>query len=235
MKTLADQAEATVKAKDDAEEKADSAEAIKKVLEAEKKVAEEKMAQAQKELQDALAMKEAEIKATDEKAYSEGVGDVMADYEKQVKQACNKGFTLGWMALLKKLEIPEDFPLRNTDVLPLPFSPTPSQSDDDSESEEEALVRKSKEAIETKSPTQNEQVDNLNFGKDGVNERLEKKSEERDEWVVESFWVFLQRERTEGDRIEASMLKEKETARSRQAAMVILNIFLIVHLYFFST
>ncbi|XP_028057065.1 uncharacterized protein LOC114261060 [Camellia sinensis] len=50
MQTLADQAEAVVKAKDDAEEKTYSAERIKNVLEAEKKEAEEKMAQAQKEL-----------------------------------------------------------------------------------------------------------------------------------------------------------------------------------------
>ncbi|XP_028104287.1 uncharacterized protein LOC114303343 [Camellia sinensis] len=86
MKTLEDQAEATIKAQNDAEEKADSTEAIKKVLEAEKKDAEEKTAQAQKELQDDLATKEAEVKAADEKGYNEEVADVTADYEKQVKQ-----------------------------------------------------------------------------------------------------------------------------------------------------
>ncbi|XP_028102844.1 plectin-like [Camellia sinensis] len=83
--TLEDQAEATIKAQNDAEEKAESAEAIRKVLEAQKKEAEEKMSQAQKELQDALATKEAEVKAADEKGYNEGVADVAADYEKQVK------------------------------------------------------------------------------------------------------------------------------------------------------
>lgn len=46
LKTLADQAEAAVKAKDVAEEKAGTAEAINKVLEAEKKEAEEKTAEA---------------------------------------------------------------------------------------------------------------------------------------------------------------------------------------------
>ncbi|XP_028083958.1 glutathione reductase, chloroplastic/mitochondrial-like, partial [Camellia sinensis] len=83
MKTLADQAEAAVKAKDDAEEKADAAEAINKVLEAQKKEVEEKTIEAQKELQDALATKDAELKAVDEKAYNEGVADVTVDYEKQ--------------------------------------------------------------------------------------------------------------------------------------------------------
>ncbi|CAL5348268.1 unnamed protein product [Camellia sinensis] len=136
MKTLEDQAEAAIKAQNVAKEKAESAEAIKKVLEVEKRVAKEKMTQAQKELQEALATKEAEVKAADKKGYNEGVADVTTDYEKQVKQACNKGFTLGWMSLLKKLEVPKDSPLRNSDVIPLPFPPTPSQSNDESESEE---------------------------------------------------------------------------------------------------
>ncbi|XP_028109320.1 MAP7 domain-containing protein 1-like [Camellia sinensis] len=80
------QAEAAIKAQNDAEEKANSAEAMKKLLEAEKKDVEEKMAQAQKELQEALATKDAELKAADEKGYNEGVADVTTDYEKQVKQ-----------------------------------------------------------------------------------------------------------------------------------------------------
>ncbi|KAF5953746.1 hypothetical protein HYC85_006602 [Camellia sinensis] len=132
------QAEATIKAQTDAEEKAESVEAIKKVLEAEKKVAEEETAQAQKELQEALAMKDAELKAADEKGYNKGVADVTADYEKQVKQACNKGFTIGWI-----------------------------QSDDDSESEEEVLVRKPKDAAGTKSSSLNEQVLDLTQDEEG--------------------------------------------------------------------
>lgn len=111
------------------------------------------MAEARKELQDALAAKEAKIKAADERAYTEGAVDVKEDYKKQVRQACNKGFTLGWMAALKKLEVPEDSPLKKADVLSLPFPPTPSQSEDNFESEEEALVKKSKEAAGAKSPT----------------------------------------------------------------------------------
>ncbi|XP_028085632.1 axoneme-associated protein mst101(2)-like [Camellia sinensis] len=83
MKTLTDQAEAAKKAQDEAKEKADTAEAIAKVLAAEKKEAEAKMIEAQKKLQDALAIKEAEIKAADEKAYTEGVADVKEDYKKQ--------------------------------------------------------------------------------------------------------------------------------------------------------
>ncbi|XP_028124115.1 uncharacterized protein LOC114321173 [Camellia sinensis] len=150
MKTLADQAEAAVKAKDVAEEKAEATDAIKKVLEAQRKEAEEKTTEAQKELQDTLATKDAELKAADEKGYNKGVADVTADYEKQVK-----------------LEIPDDSLLRNTDVLPLPFPSTPSQSDDDFEPEEEALVRKSKEAAGTKSPAQNEQALDLTQDEEG--------------------------------------------------------------------
>ncbi|XP_028068589.1 radixin-like [Camellia sinensis] len=90
MKKLEDQVEAAIKAQNVAEEKAEFAEAIKKVLESEKREVEEKTAQAQKELQKALATKDAELKAADEKGYNEGVADVTVDYEKQVKQACNK-------------------------------------------------------------------------------------------------------------------------------------------------
>ncbi|XP_028062968.1 uncharacterized protein LOC114266278 [Camellia sinensis] len=94
MKTLADQAEAAVKAKDVAEEKADVAEAINKALEAQRKEAKEKTVEAQKELQDALATKAVEVKVADEKAYAEGVADVMADYEKQEGEEVPKDATL---------------------------------------------------------------------------------------------------------------------------------------------
>ncbi|XP_028072243.1 rho-associated protein kinase 2-like [Camellia sinensis] len=72
MKTLEDQAEVTIKAKDDAEEKVGAAKAINKVLQAQLKEVKDKMVEAQRELQDALATKEAEIKAADEKGYNEG-------------------------------------------------------------------------------------------------------------------------------------------------------------------
>ncbi|XP_028125427.1 C-type lectin domain-containing protein 180-like [Camellia sinensis] len=120
MKTLEDQAEDAIKAQHDAEEKTGAAEAINKILQAQMKEAKDKMAAAQRELQDALATKEAEVKAVDEKGYNEGVADVTADYEKQ-------------------LEVPKDSPLKNADDIPLPFPPTPTQSDNDSESEEEVL------------------------------------------------------------------------------------------------
>ncbi|KAF5933495.1 hypothetical protein HYC85_029666 [Camellia sinensis] len=71
------------------------------------------------------------------------------------------------MSLLKKFEVPEDSPLRNADVIPLPFPPTPSQSDDESESEDETLVRKSKKATGTKSPSLNEQVLDLTQDEEG--------------------------------------------------------------------
>ncbi|XP_028053925.1 tropomyosin-1-like [Camellia sinensis] len=134
MKKLEDQAEAVIKAQTDAEEKADATEAIRKVAESHKREAEGRMAQAEKELREALATKEAEIKDADEKAYSQGMADVTEAYEKQVKEA---------------------------DAIPLPFPPalTPSEDVGESDAEDEAeeeddevLIRKSKDADGAKSP-----------------------------------------------------------------------------------
>ncbi|XP_028069790.1 uncharacterized protein LOC114272318 [Camellia sinensis] len=160
MKALTNRAEATKKAQDEAEEKADVAEAIAKVLAAEKKEAEAKakMVEAQKELQEGLATKEDEIKAADEKAYAEGAADVKEDYKRQVRQTCNKGYTLGWMAALKALAIPEDSPLRNANSFVLPFPPTPSQSKDDSESEKEALDEEGEVSKDASSHKTNSEV-----------------------------------------------------------------------------
>ncbi|XP_028071945.1 uncharacterized protein LOC114274256 [Camellia sinensis] len=84
MKKLEDQAEAATKAQSLVEEKAESAEAIKKVAEAEKKEAEDRKAQAEKELQEALATKDVEIKEANEKAYAQGMADVIEEYKLQV-------------------------------------------------------------------------------------------------------------------------------------------------------
>ncbi|XP_028083115.1 shootin-1-like [Camellia sinensis] len=62
LKGLTDQVEAAKKAQDEAEEKANAADAIAKVLAAEKKEAEAKLVEAQKELQDALATKDSPLK-----------------------------------------------------------------------------------------------------------------------------------------------------------------------------
>ena len=176
MKKLEDQAEAAVKAQNNTEEKAEAAEAIRKVAESQRREAEEKMAQAEKELQEALATKEAEIKDADEKAYSQGMVDVTEANEKQMNEACNKGFTLGWMSLLKKLNVPDDSPLRKADAIPLPFPPAPTPSEDVGESdaedeaeeeEDEALIRKSKDADGAKSPLQNKQVLDLTYDEEG--------------------------------------------------------------------
>ncbi|XP_028109696.1 uncharacterized protein LOC114308328 [Camellia sinensis] len=86
MKTLMDQAKLAKQAQEEADEKAGAAEAVAKVLEVEKKEAEAKTAEAQAELIVALATKEAEIKAADEKAFAEEAADVKEDYKKQVKQ-----------------------------------------------------------------------------------------------------------------------------------------------------
>ena len=106
MKKLEDLAEAATKVQTLALEKAEDAEAVRKVAEAEKREAEVQKAQAEKELQQALATKEAEIKEADEKAYAQGMADVAEDYKLQVRQACNRGFSLGWMSLIKKLDLP---------------------------------------------------------------------------------------------------------------------------------
>ena len=151
MKKLEDQAEAATKAQQIALQKVEAAEDIRKVAEAEKKEAKVKRAQAEKELREALATKKAEIDA----AYTEGMADVAEDYKRQVKQACNKGYSLGWNALAKKLDLPVDSPWRKTKAmrLPCPLSPSPSQAEEEDseaeaeeegEGEEEALVRKAK-------------------------------------------------------------------------------------------
>ena len=133
------------------------------------------MVQAEKEPQEALATKDVEINDADEKAYAQGMADVTDAYEQQVKEACNKGFTLSWMSLLKKLNVPEDSPLRKANAIHLPFPPAqlPSQdvgeseSEDGDEEEYEALVRKSKDADRAKSPLQNEQVLDLTQDEEG--------------------------------------------------------------------
>ncbi|XP_028109331.1 uncharacterized protein LOC114308042 [Camellia sinensis] len=139
IKKLKDQVEAATKAQTLAEEKAESAEAIKTIVESQKKEAEARAAQAEKELQEALATKEAEIKEADKKAYAQGVVDVTEDYKLQVRQACNRGFSLSWMSLIKKLDLPADSPFRNADAIPLSFPPLPppSQAEEESESESE--------------------------------------------------------------------------------------------------
>ena len=178
MKTLEDQAEAATQAKQEADEKAEAAEAIKNVAEAEKKEAQAKAAQAEQELHDALATKDAEIKAADDKAYAQGIADVTEDYKLQVKQACNRGFSLGWMSLAKKLDLPADSPWRKAEAIPLPFPPPPpsTQAEEEVESEpeaedgdkdNEALVRKSKDDSEAKSPPPPGQVLDLTGDEEG--------------------------------------------------------------------
>ncbi|XP_028073784.1 methyl-CpG-binding domain-containing protein 10-like [Camellia sinensis] len=158
MKKPKDQAEAATKAQSLAEEKDEFAEAIKKVAEAEKREDEVKKAQAEKELQQALVTKDAEIKETDEKAYAQGMADITEEYKLQVN-------------------IPDDSPLRKADDIPLPFPPPPppsqaedkskSESEDEDKDDDEALVRKPKDTSETKSPPQDDQVLDLTREEDG--------------------------------------------------------------------
>ncbi|XP_028071931.1 uncharacterized protein LOC114274236 [Camellia sinensis] len=128
-------------------QKAEVAEAIRKVVESQKREAEEKMAQAEKEFQEALATKDAEIKEANEKAYSQGMADVTEAYELQVKQRTHHI------------------------LLPFPPPPPPTQSDEDSESGDEedndALVRKAKEVTASKSLPSTEQVLDLTQDEEG--------------------------------------------------------------------
>ncbi|XP_028081305.1 uncharacterized protein LOC114282759 [Camellia sinensis] len=87
-------AEAATKNQTLALEKAEAAEAVKKVAEAEKREAEAHKVQAQKELQQALATKEAEVKEADEKAYAQGMADVAEDYKLQVRQGAAEAKSL---------------------------------------------------------------------------------------------------------------------------------------------
>ncbi|XP_028066636.1 uncharacterized protein LOC114269498 [Camellia sinensis] len=86
MKSLIDQANAAKQAQDEAEKKAGAAEAVAEVFKAENKEAEAKIAKAQAELRTALAIKDAEIKAADEKAYAERAADVREDYKTGMQQ-----------------------------------------------------------------------------------------------------------------------------------------------------
>ncbi|XP_028117078.1 methyl-CpG-binding domain-containing protein 10-like [Camellia sinensis] len=138
MRKLEDQAEAATKGQQLAEEKVESAEAIRKVAEAEKKEAEVKKAQAEKELQQALATKEAEVKEADKKAYAQGMADVTEDYKLQVRQV-------------------EDESETEADA----------EDEDEGKNDDEALVRKPKDAAETKSPPHAEQVMDLTLDEEG--------------------------------------------------------------------
>ncbi|XP_028070061.1 otolith matrix protein OMM-64-like [Camellia sinensis] len=143
MKKLEDQAEAATKAQQIAEEKAESAEAIRKVTEAENEEFKSKMAQAEKELQKALATKKAEIKEADEKAYAQDDSP------------------------LRNAEaVPLSFP-----PLPPP-SQAEEESESEPEAEDEdnddgdALVRKPKDAGEIQSLPQDDQILDLTHEED---------------------------------------------------------------------
>ncbi|KAF5932994.1 hypothetical protein HYC85_029165 [Camellia sinensis] len=114
------------------------------------------------------------------------MADVTEEYKLQFRQACNRGFSLGWMSLIKKLDVPADSPFRNADAIPLPFPPPlpPSQPEDASESEDEdggedkdeaeILVRKPKDAAGTKSLPSNSQI--MDLTQDDVGEGVAKET-----------------------------------------------------------
>ncbi|CAL5418397.1 unnamed protein product [Camellia sinensis] len=115
----------------EAEEKAKAAEAKYAKAEVEAKITENKS-----KLAEMLEAKEAEVKAADEKASTKGQADVRDQYKKQVNLACNKGYFLGWMAMLKKLFVLEDSPLRDITQFEVPFPLSPDNSKTEAEEED---------------------------------------------------------------------------------------------------
>lgn len=81
-----------------------------------------------------------------EKAYSEGKANIRDQYRKQVNLACNKGYYLEWMVALKKLYVPEDSPLGDTNQLDVPFPPSPTESEEEEEDEETDVGEAEEEA-----------------------------------------------------------------------------------------
>ncbi|XP_028106144.1 uncharacterized protein LOC114305262 [Camellia sinensis] len=81
------------------------------------------------------------------------------------------------MSLIKKLDLPADSPLRQADAIPLPFPPPPpggeseteadAEDEDDEKNDDKALVRKSKDGAEAKSPPPAEQVMDLTLDEEG--------------------------------------------------------------------
>ncbi|XP_028070672.1 uncharacterized protein LOC114273080 [Camellia sinensis] len=136
IRGLLDQAKATELSLKAAEDRAEAAKNVAEVAQAEVKEAKEKEAQAQTELQTTLSTKAAEIREADAKAYAERAADIREEYKKQVRQACNMGYTLNWMAALKELVVPEDSLLRDESRLVVPFRPAPSQSEGEARGEE---------------------------------------------------------------------------------------------------
>ncbi|XP_028123181.1 uncharacterized protein LOC114320251 [Camellia sinensis] len=211
MKKLEDQAEAATKAQTLVEEKVEAAEAIKKVSKAQKNEAEDKATQAEKELQEALATKKAEIKEADEKAYAQGMADVAEEYKLQVRQACNRGFSLGWMSLLKRLDLPADSPFRNVDAIPLPFPPSEaeeesgSEPEDEDDHEAEALMKKPKGDAGVRSPSRIEPI--LDLTQD---EEVEEVPKEVDIGTLSSDLLLAERSLTKTlTEIDAELAAEK--------------------------
>ncbi|XP_028111763.1 uncharacterized abhydrolase domain-containing protein DDB_G0269086-like [Camellia sinensis] len=194
-KKLEDQAEAATKAQTLAEEKAEAAEAIKKVAKAQKNEAEEKATQAEKELQEALATKKAETKEADEKAYAQGMADVLR----------STSF---------KLDLPADSPFRNADAIPLPFpTPPPSQAEEESGSEPEdeddhdaeALMKKAKDDAGVRSPSRIEPI--LDLTQD---EEVEEVPKEVDIGTLSSDLLLAERSLTKTlTEIDAELAAEK--------------------------
>ncbi|XP_028099081.1 uncharacterized protein LOC114298680 [Camellia sinensis] len=83
------------------------------------------------------------------------------------------------MSLIKKLDLPTDSPLRQADAIPLPFPPplpegeseteadAEDEDGDEEKNDDEALVRKSKDGAEAKSPPSAEQVMDLTLDEEG--------------------------------------------------------------------
>ncbi|XP_028092493.1 tropomyosin-2-like [Camellia sinensis] len=93
-RALMDQAKDAKTAQSLAEEKAKEAKNEAEAARADLEAANAKVADMEAKLQEALANKEAEVKAADEKAFEEGQATVHDQYKQQVNLACNRGYYL---------------------------------------------------------------------------------------------------------------------------------------------
>ncbi|GMQ10384.1 hypothetical protein CsSME_00053404 [Camellia sinensis var. sinensis] len=113
--------------------------------EATTKAAKKRATKVENDLAKALATKDTEIKATDEKAYAE---------------ACNRGYCLRWAMALEKLSDSKDSPLRDFGQLKVSFppSPPPTLNDQVMDLTEENEVEVSKSTSSKKANTSEAEI-----------------------------------------------------------------------------
>ncbi|XP_028103834.1 KNR4/SMI1 homolog [Camellia sinensis] len=145
-----------------AEEKAKATDNEAEAAKAELAAIKAKVADLEAKLQEAIANKEAEVKAADEKAFEEGQAAVREQYREQVNLGSNRGYYFGWMAALNKMDVAMDFDLRDISKLQVPFPPENKEADVDDEDDDEKAEADEEDveaATDNKSRILNEQID----------------------------------------------------------------------------